>query len=322
MRDAMAVAISGELHVRILDEGHTFLALGCVAMAPLERRRVLFDGVSMRVATMPAMLFLVAIYAGCSSSSDDAVATGDAGGAPSDAASARADASSNDAEIGSIHDASEFDGTSGDAGAIDWSPWSLQEPDGTTRTTLAGAHDSYFFSDGVFQSFVDTATGDTTSGSQHPRTELREKSTWKASATNTLDVTGKVTMLGGGSSGKTTVGQVFNDTDSIPLLELVYLADGTFEVLYEEAKGAGTYTALSASAPIGAEFTYRLALSSGQLTVSIGGTSRFTMTPSATVSGNDFYFKAGNYDQTAVAGTVTTTPYTIVDLASIVISHS
>ncbi|MBV8362849.1 MAG: polysaccharide lyase family 7 protein, partial [Deltaproteobacteria bacterium] len=121
--------------------------------------------------------------------------------------------------------------------AIDFSIWSLQEPSGsdTSPTTIspsqlvAGYSDAYFYqaADGG-QAFMDTQTGITTSGSKHCRTELREmtssgeQAAWAPSGTNTMDVTGQVTLLGGGSNGKVTVGQVYNSDDSIPLCELQY----------------------------------------------------------------------------------------------------
>jgi len=122
---------------------------------------------------------------------------------------------------------------------IDFSIWSLQEPSGsgTSPTTIspsqlvAGYSDAYLYkaADGG-QAFMDTKTGITTPGSTHCRTELREMTSsgahaaWAPSVTNTMDVAGKVTLLGGGSNGKVTVGQVYNSNDSIPLCELMYSA--------------------------------------------------------------------------------------------------
>ena len=168
---------------------------------------------------------------------------------------------------------------------------------------------------------MDTMSGATTSGSLHPRCELRETATWLAQGKNTLTVTGRVTQLGGDASGKTTVGQVFNADSSIPLAELIYQGSSKFEVLYEEAKGAGTYTQTNVSAALGADYTYELSLSGGQLTVAINGSTVLTMTPSAAVANNHFYFKAGDYDQTATAGATSTVPYTIVENSAIQISH-
>src|SRR5579859_4617134 len=122
--------------------------------------------------------------------------------------------------------------------AIDFSVWELQEPSGsgTSPTVIsssqlvAGYSDSYFYvgTDGC-QTYMDTQTGITTSGSLHPRCEMREMTTggpaaaWSAADTNKMTVTGKVLMLGSGSSGKTTVSQVFDNTGGFPLCELQYV---------------------------------------------------------------------------------------------------
>lgn len=177
---------------------------------------------------------------------------------------------------------------------------------------------------------MDPATGATTSGSVHPRSEMREQTTsganaaWSWTGTNTMTNTAAVTLQGGGTSGKTTIAQVFDSTDSIPLCELEYTATpnssgGNFQILYEEAKGAGTNIYFSNTAALNTKFNYQLSLSGGVLTVYINGQQVYSHTPS--YSGKQFYFKVGNYDQTATSGTVTTTPYTIVELYSVNVVH-
>ncbi|WP_173217250.1 polysaccharide lyase family 7 protein [Paenibacillus alba] len=217
---------------------------------------------------------------------------------------------------------------------IDFHIWSLQQPDGSTissSTLVSGYTSKYFYtaSDGG-QAFMDPKTGSTTSGSSHPRSEMREQTTsgsnaaWSWNGTNTMTNQAAVTLQGGGSSGATTIGQIFNSTDSIPLAELEYTATpnskgGNFKVLYEEAKGAGTYTDLSTKAALGSKFTYQMSLSGGVATISINGSQVFSKKPS--FSGKSFYFKCGDYDQTATSGSVTTTPYTIVELYSVSVVH-
>jgi hypothetical protein len=159
---------------------------------------------------------------------------------------------------------------------------------------------------------------------------MREKTTsgsnaaWSWNGTNTMTNQAAVTLQGGGSSGSTTIGQIFNSTDSIPLVELEYTATpnsigGNFKLLYEEAKGAGTYTDLSTTAALGSKFTYQMSLSGGVASVSINGSQVFSKTPN--FSGKTFYFKCGDYDQTATSGSVSTTPYTIVELYSVNVVH-
>jgi hypothetical protein len=220
---------------------------------------------------------------------------------------------------------------------IDFSIWELQEPSGsgtspTITYPLTGYSTAYFYvaADGS-QAFMDTATGITTSGSSHPRTEMREMTSgspaaWASTGINTETVSGKVTLQGDGSSGTSTIGQVFNSTLDIPLCELQYTqaansSGGNFQVLYEEAKGAGNNTYFSSVCAVGSTYSYELALSAGVLTVSINGTVVYTHTPSSGIQADQFYFKCGDYDQTSVAGSVTTTPYTIVEASAIKVVH-
>jgi Alginate lyase len=221
---------------------------------------------------------------------------------------------------------------------MDFSIWSLQLPSGLghSPTTIppsqlvAGYSGPYFYkaADGG-QAFMDTKTGITTPGSQHCRTELREMTSdgapaaWVPSGTNTMDVTGKVTLLGGGSAGKVTVGQVFNSNESIPLCELQYSASaGGFVLLYEEAKGKAESIDLRTPVTLNTPYSFQLSLSNGLLTVSINGKQVYSRTPSAAYLAKKFYFKCGNYDQTATAGEVTTTPYTIVENYCIHVVHN
>jgi hypothetical protein len=139
-----------------------------------------------------------------------------------------------------------------------------------------------------------------------------------------MTATAEVTLQGGGTSGLTSLGQVFDSTDTQTLCEMQYTATlnsagGNFQVLYEEVKGSPTYYYLSNTAALNTSFNFELSLSGGVLTVYINGQQVFTHKPS--YSGKTFYFKAGDYDQTAVDGNVTTTPYTIVELQSVVVVH-
>jgi len=118
------------------------------------------------------------------------------------------------------------------------------------------------------------------------------------------------------------VAQVFNSDASIPLCELEYASSlGGFELLYEEASGAGTYVDLKTPVALGSEYAYTLSLSNGVLTVSINGKDVYTHTPSATILAKTFYFKCGNYDQTATAGAISTTPYSVVENYGIAVVH-
>ncbi len=275
--------------------------------------------------------------------SDSSGSTGDATASSPDDGSA----SSGSGGADSSDTSSDMSGQSGAGGAtaqdasqvsaIDFTIWSLQLPigSGTSLTTIppsqlaAGFSNAYFYrADDGGQVFMDPATGVTTSGSQHCRTELREmtpeggQAAWRSTGINALTVAGKVLQVGGGASGRVTVGQVFISDDSIPLCELEYSNSlGGFELLYEEASGAGTYVNLDSPVALGVPYTSTLALSDGVLIVTINGQEVYTHIPSAAIAAKSFYFKCGNYDQTATAGAVSAVPYTVVEVYGTTVVH-
>ncbi|MEO7035950.1 MAG: polysaccharide lyase family 7 protein [Polyangiaceae bacterium] len=228
-------------------------------------------------------------------------------------------------------------GPAGSAGKplIDFSIWQLQLPTGsganpdTVSPQDLPAYSSAYFKradDGGYV-LMDPKTGITTSGSQHPRTELREGNAtgglaaWASSGTNTLTVSGKVMLMSGGAQGSTTVAQVFV-SGSNTLLELQYNGS-QFKAFYEESKGNPEPTVtLGGTYPLNTKYTFIVAYSANVLTVNINGKVLYTKLPSSAVSGKRFYFKVGNYDQTADPGTPSTTPYTQLEEYKIDVVHS
>src|SRR5579859_8028479 len=75
---------------------------------------------------------------------------------------------------GSGDNAAVADGADRAISGISWSPWYIQEPDGSTHTGISGLSNTWFYTDGSYQAFADPNTGVTTSGSSHPRSELHE----------------------------------------------------------------------------------------------------------------------------------------------------
>jgi hypothetical protein len=265
---------------------------------------------------------------GASAGGSDAVAG--AGGSPASGGSS--------AVAGGANGGSSGAGGQGGKPAIDYSIWVLQLPIGpgtspttiTSKQLLAGFKNEYFYpaADGG-QAFMDPETGTTTIGSQHCRSEMRESTTtggeaaWASSGTNTMTVSGKVLKVGGGSSGNVTIGQLFNGTDSIPLIELEYSAGkGGFQLLYEEAKGGGSTTDLKTKLALDTKYSYTLSLTKGIATVNINGKDVYTKMPSATALAKKFYFKFGAYDQTASSGAASTMPYTIVEAYTVDVVHN
>src|SRR5471032_131404 len=212
-------------------------------------------------------------------------------------------------------------------------PFTLQLPTGSSgnvdtvsgSSLAAGYTNQYYFytdsSDGALV-MVDPTQGWTTSGSQHPRTEMRENATWSTNGINKLDATVAVTQV----PSKTTVGQIFQGSGpSKPLCELQVTAGGAVNLLLESTNQGGnaqTYPITSITA--GSRFNYELSLTGTTITVTVNGTVNGTVktfTMDSSFNGENFYFKAGNYDQSAVSGTPLTTPGTIVKFYALTLTH-
>jgi hypothetical protein len=86
-------------------------------------------------------------------------------------------------------------------------------------------------------------------------------------------------------------------------------------------KGAGSSTDIGHAVGLGSTLSYRVAFSGPTLTVTINGATACTRTPTSSGSSGTFYFKAGNYDQSATSGPVSTTPYSIVEFSALSVSH-
>ncbi|WP_186041998.1 polysaccharide lyase family 7 protein [Burkholderia gladioli] len=209
-------------------------------------------------------------------------------------------------------------------------PWTLQLPIGASGSVTqvngdslaAGFTNQFYFytdkSDGAMV-MMDPTRGWTTSGSQHPRTELREAKIWPTSGTNRLNATLTVVQV----PKTTAVAQIFQGTGpSKPLCELQVTSAGKVQLLLEDTnQGGQSHTYQIATVTIGQSFTYEMSLSGTTVGVKVNGTSKsFTMDSS--FNGESFYFKAGNYDQSATSGTPLTTPGTVVKFYALTLTHS
>ena len=178
----------------------------------------------------------------------------------------------------------------------------------------------YFYTDKTDGSLVmmDPTTGWTTSGSLHPRTEMRENATWTTGGTNKLDATVKITQV----PSNTTIGQIFQGSGpSKPLCELQVTSGGVVQLLLENTNQGGNANEHAiTTVPLGAKFNYELKLSGTTITVTANGVVK-TFTMDASFDGESFYFKAGDYDQSAVSGTPKTTPGTVVHFYALKITH-
>jgi hypothetical protein len=218
-------------------------------------------------------------------------------------------------------------------GPIDFRQWELQLPigSGTSPTVIppadliAGFSNEYFYiaEDGG-QAFMDPEQGVTTSGSTRCRSEMREQAltgkdaAWPSSGTHTMTVEGKVTKMG---DGTIAIGQLFNGSDSIPLVELQYSTGHKFSAFYEEAKGQGSTIDLKTTVALNTKYTFQLAMIEGELRISINGKQVYSRKPSSGILDNQFYFKFGNYDQSTSRGTPTTAVYSVVEAYKVDLVH-
>jgi len=198
-------------------------------------------------------------------------------------------------------------------------------PQGSVDTVKGSALESgytnkpYFYSDSEgAMVMMDPRVGSTTSGSLHPRTELRENATWTTGGTNILDANLAVTKI----PGNTAIAQIFQGTGpSKPLCELQYSSSGAVKLFLEDTnQGGSSHTTTITTVPVSTRFTYQLKLSGKTITVKVNGSTK-TFTMDDSFVGERFYFKAGNYDQTATQGTPQTTDGTVVKFYSLNITH-
>lgn len=207
--------------------------------------------------------------------------------------------------------------------------FTLQLPTGSSGNvdTVSGSqleagftNQYYFYTDSSDGSMVmmDPQVGWTTSGSQHPRTEMRENATWLTGGTNVLDATVKVTKV----PSNTAIAQIFQGNGpSKPLCELQYTSGGSVKLFLESTNQGGTSTTTPiVTVPVGTKFTYQLTLKGSTITVKVNDTVK-TFTMDSSFNGETFYFKAGNYDQSATSGSPQTSAGTVVKFYSLKITH-
>eukprot|EP00808_Paulinella_micropora_P030860 g52455.t1 len=208
--------------------------------------------------------------------------------------------------------------------------WTLQLPTGSdgnvdtaSGSSLEGGFTKkpYFYTDTADGAMVmmDPSRGWATSGSQHPRVELREGKTWK-SGTHQSDATLKVTKI----SGSTAIGQILGVSPSKPLCELFYSSSGTVSLYMANSNegGAGGVTTTISNVPVGTKFSYSLKYSANKVTATVNGTSKTFTANSSFKNTNAFYFKAGNYAQSATIGSPTTSEFVTVKFYALSTSHN
>jgi hypothetical protein len=191
-----------------------------------------------------------------------------------------------------------------------------------------GFTNDYFYTDatdGYAMTLMVPATGIAFKGSVHPRTEFHEvnpdgsDASWATSGPNIMTITEKVTQV----PGHTAISQIFQaaPAPSKPLCELQYFSDGTVQLLLEKTnKGGNTDLYRIGSVTPGSVYTYSIGLAGTTITVTLNGSSTNLELPAAFV-GEKFFFKFGNYDQTAKPGTPSAIPGTIVKIYALRVTH-
>jgi hypothetical protein len=242
------------------------------------------------------------------STSGSASGTRSSSGAASSGESSSGSASSGGSPVGSTLNPDVAPG-----GNFNLSTWELQEPVGSpgSPTTITpgqlkgptGFHDSYFFTDPTDGSmtFWDPENGVTTSGSDYPRSELREmtaaggEASWQTAGTNTLSATVKVSRV----PDHVCVGQI-HTVESKPLLELFYFASGAIVMQIEQTPAGGDGVPHTVgSVPLGSKWSYVIGLAGNAISLSINGGASQGFAMSSSFDNIAMYFKAGDYDQSA-----------------------
>jgi len=192
----------------------------------------------------------------------------------------------------------------------------------TSQLTSGYTASPYFYTDPGDGSMVmmDPHQGWATNGSLHPRTELHENGNWSASGTNLLNATLNVTQV----PSNTCIAQIFQGTGPLkPLCELQFNANGNVTLFVENVNtgGQGGPTYQVAFVGVGNKFSYQLGLHGSTITATVNGTTITAPVPSS-FNGEQFFFKAGDYDQSAVNGTPSTANgQTVVKFYSLGITH-
>lgn len=216
---------------------------------------------------------------------------------------------------------------------FDLSRWKLQlpiytpdDPDGLLslhtsvdevfNPALTTYTSKYFYtnSDGAMRFYAPT-TGDTTSGSNNPRSELRElytdsQKSWLVTyGTAVLDGSLKIYQTPA-ATGKVVIGQIHGDTDTDPthfqnaLAVLLYYQTGKIwaEINYSPSvndrfKILTTTISSSLPSPL---ITYRIVMVPGAMIITLNGNSQTAIVDQSAATGwqnAQVYFKAGDYVQ-------------------------
>jgi len=209
-------------------------------------------------------------------------------------------------------------GGSGGAKGIDFSKWTLQLPVGSPGKpqSVAGSKLSsyedpkkeYYYVDSSTSAVVMKVPGSpsktvcvTSKNSKHCRTEFRETSpaSWDPKAASNSMTATLVVVKADNSQHGTCIGQIhIDDKVSVrPVAELYYNSQGVLSMGVEHtAKGGDETVTEVGNAPVGKQFSYTIAYEKGELSVSVNGGAKKTLS-TYQLNNPPSYFKAGNYNQ-------------------------
>lgn len=216
-------------------------------------------------------------------------------------------------------------------GNFDLTNYSLQLPSGNNGKMQiipagklagkAGFTNQYFYTDKVdgAMTLMVPHQGVTSPNSTHCRTELREQTQgWRSEGNHSLTGEVAVPLV----QERTALAQVYQASGPRkPLCLLEYLAGGQL-LLYVEKSPQGGSTTRHPVGQVdpGSKFNFVLSVSDNELNVNING-SNTTVSIPLSFSISTYYFKAGNYDQTSVAGLPQEEAATIVKYYKLNIKH-
>jgi Alginate lyase/Immunoglobulin domain len=209
---------------------------------------------------------------------------------------------------------------------FDLSHWYLQLPTsggvltGTSGTVdsastaqlVAGFTNAYFYTgpDGAMTFWVPD-DGATTSGSTHPRSELREElvpgntgANWTPYGTHILTAACVVSNVPSDTQ-KVCIGQIHeNAGGGVPMVMIMYstTSSGLYVNYWSDGNNNSSASWKYGSPPIGSTISYQIVVVNGVLSVAINGiTNRFDLFnnwANWANPANAVYFKAGDYNQT------------------------
>lgn len=211
------------------------------------------------------------------------------------------------------------------ASNFDLSHWKLQLPvdsNGTnignaseqSITQLAAGYQSVYFytatNDGAM-TFWAPDDGATTSGSTHPRSELREElvpgSTsvnWTANGIHVLNVTCVVSNVPSDTK-KVCIGQAHEQVSggptAVPMVMIMFYNNTVYADIWPDGNVDNSSAYQYGSFNLGTTITYKMAFTNGVLSLTVGNSNRtfnFFGSGYANWQTNTVYFKAGDYNQT------------------------